>query len=63
MMSRGAVRPDEVAWAQDMRDRCQTAGAAFWFKQRAGLKPETGDLDDEKPRALPTPSSTERWYP
>jgi protein gp37 len=32
-------RPDDIEWARAMRDRTRRDGIAFWFKQRAGLRP------------------------
>lgn len=32
-------RPMDVAWARALRDQCQQAGTAFWFKQGANRLP------------------------
>lgn len=32
-------RPFQVAWAEDLRNQCRGAGAAFWGKQDSGLRP------------------------
>ncbi len=34
-------RPFDLAWAADLRDQCQAAGVAFFFKQSGGLYPGT----------------------
>jgi protein gp37 len=39
-------RPMDLDWARDIRDRCLLAGVPFWFKQSAGLYPETGRVLD-----------------
>lgn len=40
-------RPDRVPWVRNLRDRCQAAGVAFFFKQWGGLTPKsTGRLLD-----------------
>jgi len=33
-------RPIEQAWVTDIRDQCQTAGVAFFFKQWGGFRPK-----------------------
>lgn len=35
-------RPVESDWVRDLRDRCQSAGVAFFHKQWGGLRPKTG---------------------
>ena len=41
------ARPVEVQWLRNLRDRCQAAGVAFFFKQWGGLhKGKTGRLLD-----------------
>lgn len=35
-------RPMQREWAQDIRDRCQDAGVAFFFKQVGGRTPKAG---------------------
>jgi protein gp37 len=51
-------RPVDPGWVRDMRDRCQAAGVAFFFKQWGGRTPKSGgrELDgrtwDEMPRAF-----------
>jgi protein gp37 len=37
-----AYRPMDHAWARDLRDRCVAAGVAYFFKQSAALRSETG---------------------
>ncbi len=52
-------RQVQLAWARSLRDRCQDAGAAFFWKQWGGFSPKAGGrvLDgrtwDEYPVALP----------
>ncbi len=42
-------RPMQVEWAQSIRDQCQEAGVAFFFKQWGGRTPKAaGRLLDEK---------------
>jgi protein gp37 len=49
-------RPEDKQWARDMRDRCVAAGVAFWHKQSAAYRPETGiELDGEIVREFPRP--------
>lgn len=36
------ARPMAESWAVDLRDRCQTAGVAFFFKQWGGARPKSG---------------------
>lgn len=51
-------RPIDPAWVRDLRDRCNEAGVAFFFKQWGGRTPKSGGrvLDgrtwDEMPRTL-----------
>ena len=35
-------RPVQVEWLRDLRDQCQRAGVAFFFKQWGGLTPKSG---------------------
>jgi protein gp37 len=47
-------RPMKFAWARAMRDKCKSAGVAFFFKQSAGRLPETGiELDGRIIREYP----------
>jgi protein gp37 len=47
-------RPMDVQWARDMRDRCRSAGVAFFFKQSAAPRTEMGiQLDGEIVREYP----------
>lgn len=49
-------RPMDLQWARDLRDRCQQAGIAFFFKQSPGLRSETGiKLDGKVIREFPAP--------
>ena len=36
------ARPMAPSWATRLRDRCETAGAAFFFKQWGGARPKAG---------------------
>jgi protein gp37 len=51
------ARPMDPNWVRDLRDRCQTAGVAFFFKQWGGRTPKANGrtLDwrtwDEFPQA------------
>jgi protein gp37 len=48
-------RPFDHAWARRMRDRCRERGVAFFFKQSAAPRTETGiRLDGEIVREWPT---------
>jgi protein gp37 len=50
-------RPMDVQWARDIRDRCQTAGTVFFFKQSAGIRTGMGEtLDGEIVRKYPVGS-------
>jgi protein gp37 len=40
--SGGGYRPVEAEWVRDLRDRCQTAGVPFFFKQWGGRTPKAG---------------------
>lgn len=42
---RGA-RPMDLQWARAIRDRCRTAGTAFFFKQIGGERDKLGKLED-----------------
>jgi len=50
-------RPIEAAWVRSIREQCDTAGVAFFFKQWGGIRPKAGgrELDgrayDETPAA------------
>jgi protein gp37 len=50
-------RPMELKWVEDIRDRCQSSGVAFFFKQVGGRTPKAGgrslndDIWDEMPDA------------
>jgi protein gp37 len=49
-------RPCEGDWVRDLRDRCQTSGAAFFFKQWGGVTHKTGGriLDGQTWDEVPT---------
>lgn len=54
-------RPDDVAWAREMRALCSGKGMAFFYKQTAALLPGAGALlDGEQIQELPAPRATER---
>lgn len=36
------ARPMKEEWALDIRDQCEAANVAFFFKQWGGLRPKTG---------------------
>jgi len=47
-------RQMDHAWARDLRDRAQAAGAAFFFKQSAGYRTELGiELDGRRYEQYP----------
>lgn len=49
-------RPMDHAWARDIRDRCSTAGVAFFFKQSAAPRTEMGiELDGQLHEEYPLP--------
>jgi protein gp37 len=50
-------RPMNVEWARALREQCQEAGVAFFFKQWGGRTPKSGGriLDDREWSELPTP--------
>jgi rubredoxin len=44
-----------LEWARSLRDQCEEADVAFWFKQSGGPRPETGrELDGRRWEQLPT---------
>lgn len=53
-------RPMKLEWAQNIRDRCQAEGVAFFFKQVGGRTPKAGgrlldgEIWDEMPQAWET---------
>lgn len=49
------ARPMDQEWVRDIRDQCDRAGVAFFFKQWGGRTPKTGGrvLDGELHDALP----------
>lgn len=53
-------RPMEHAWARDLRDRAHAAGVAYFFKQSAAPRTETGiELDGQVVREYPAPRRVE----
>ena len=44
------ARPMNADWAREVRDQCEDAGVAFFFKQWGGLRPKSGGrlLDDRE---------------
>ena len=54
--SGSGFRPMDVQWARDMKAKCEESGTAFFFKQSAAFRTETGiELDGEIVRNFPTP--------
>ena len=49
------ARPMNEAWVRDLRDQCDTAGVAFFFKQWGGRTPKAGgrELDGATHDAMP----------
>ncbi len=41
-------RPMDLDWARSIRDQCQAAGVALWFKQESSLRPGANPLLDGK---------------
>ena len=58
-------RPMQREWAQSIRDRCQDAGVAFFFKQVGGITPKAGGrlLDEQIWDQMPAPweQHRKRW--
>jgi protein gp37 len=50
-------RPPRVEWFRDLRDRCEVAGIAFFFKQWGGRHPKIGgrELDGRTWDGYPAP--------
>jgi protein gp37 len=49
-------RPMDHAWARSLRQRCQTLGIAYFFKQSSAARTESGiELDGEIIREYPQP--------
>lgn len=49
-------RPMDLDWARSLRDRCDLAETAFYFKQSAGFTTETGiELDGRRHEEYPLP--------
>jgi protein gp37 len=48
-------RPVHVEWLRELRDECERAGVAFFFKQWGGRTPKSGgrELDGETHDAIP----------
>lgn len=54
-------RPMDHDWARDLRDRATAAGVAFFFKQSAGVRTETGiELDGVRVEEWPRPHPATR---
>lgn len=51
------ARPADPAWVQELRDRCQEEGVAFFFKQWGGRTPKAGGrvLDGVQHDEMPSP--------
>ncbi|WP_330438799.1 phage Gp37/Gp68 family protein [Micromonospora sp. NBC_00821] len=52
------ARPMHPAWVRDLRDRCQAAGTAFFYKQWGGRTPKANgrELDGRTWDEYPTPA-------
>ena len=52
-------RPLDLMWVRDLRDRCEDAGTAFFFKQHGGRTPKAGGrlLDGREWNEMPAPSA------
>jgi protein gp37 len=54
-------RPMDHAWARELSDRCAAEGVAFFFKQSAGPRTETGiELDGQLFDEFPAPHPSDR---
>lgn len=49
------ARPIHADWVREVRDQCNEAGVAFFFKQWGGIRPKSGGrmLDDKEWSQLP----------
>jgi len=56
------ARPMAPSWATELRDRCEAAGAAFFFKQWGGPRPKSNGrlLEGEEWNGFPTQIVPER---
>jgi protein gp37 len=56
------ARPMDAAWVRGVRDACQQAGVAFFFKQWGGRTPKAGgrELDGRTWDEMPSPRPTTR---
>lgn len=56
------ARPMAPSWATELRDRCEAADVAFFFKQWGGARPKSGGrlLDGEEWNGFPTHIVPER---
>jgi protein gp37 len=52
----GRPRADRIEWVRDLRDACERAGTAFFFKQWGGMTPKSGgrELDGRTWDAMPS---------
>jgi protein gp37 len=59
------ARPMKEEWARDIRDQCQAANVAFFFKQWGGLRPKSGgrELDGREWNGFPRPGKAEAVLP
>lgn len=65
-------REDRIGWARHLRDLCQEAGVAFWWKQWGGPTPKSGGrildglehdgMPTHIPGAMPSPSYVHREH-
>lgn len=56
------ARPIHPDWVREVRDQCNAAGVAFFFKQWGGIRPKSGGrtLDGEEWNELPISGTTNR---
>jgi protein gp37 len=54
-------RPVKAEWVQELRDRCQAEGVAFFFKQWGGRTSKTGGRLLEEREWNEMPQAQERW--
>jgi protein gp37 len=56
------ARPMDPDWVREVRDQCNDAGVAFFFKQWGGIRPKSGGrtLDGEEWNELPRVKPTRR---
>jgi protein gp37 len=57
------ARPMHLGWVRDIRDRCQAAGVAFFFKQWGAWAPAGSMYDTSDRTHLVLPDGTDRGIP